>query len=114
MAGRAGRRCMEVEGFVHLRVNPVHVTYPEVLHLLHRTPEPIRSRFNTAYATLLNLYHHRGRALFEVFPQTLYYAQTSGARRQLGRASMERKIDLLSEMGYRTSPAPPPHGQSGS
>ena len=40
MAGRAGRRGMDEAGFVYVRVNPVHVTYPEVIRLLHAKPEP--------------------------------------------------------------------------
>jgi len=100
MAGRAGRRGMDEAGFVYLRVNPQHVSYPEVLRLLSAKPEPVESRFNTTYATLLNLYRRHGRALLNVFPQTLYYFQTSGARRQMGLDLMERKLNLLETMGY--------------
>ena len=114
MAGRAGRRGMDAEGFVYLRVNPRHVAYPEVLHLLHAAPEPVESRFNTAYATLLNLYRRHGRALLDVFPKTLYYAQTSGARRQQGLDLMQRKLDLLETMGYLTRTALTPKGEFGA
>ncbi len=114
MAGRAGRRGMDAEGFVYLRVNPRHVAYPEVLHLLQATPEPVHSRFNTAYATLLNLYRRHGRALLDVFPKTLYYAQTSGARRQQGLDLMQRKLDLLEAMGYLTPTALTPKGEFGA
>ena len=114
MAGRAGRRGMDAEGFVYLRVNPMHVTYPEVLHLLHAKPEPVHSRFNTAYATLLNLYRRHGRALLDLFPKTLYYAQTSGVRRQLGLELMQRKLELLHVMGYLTSATLTPKGEFGA
>ena len=60
----------------------------------------MRSRFNTAYATLLNLYRRHGRSLLNIFPNTLYYAQTSGAKRQLGLELMQRKLELLTTMGY--------------
>ena len=114
MAGRAGRRGMDAEGFVYVRVNPMHVTYPEVLHLLQANPEPVRSRFNTAYATLLNLYRRHGRGLLDIFPKTLYYAQTSGARRQQGLSLMERKLDLLMSLGYVTRTGLTPKGEFGS
>ena len=114
MAGRAGRRGMDAEGFVYVRINPTHVTYPEVLQLLHGTPEPVRSRFNTAYATLLNLYRRHGRDLLDVFPKTLYYAQTSGPRRQAGLELMQRKLDLLAAMGYLTRTSLTPKGEFGS
>jgi superfamily II RNA helicase len=102
MAGRAGRRGMDAEGFVYARVNPLHVSYEEVVHLLQGKPEPVHSRFNTTYATLLNLYRRHGRDLLDVFPQTLYYAQTSGPARQSGQELMQRKLDLLEAMGYVT------------
>ena len=103
MAGRAGRRGMDEAGFVYLRINPSTVTHHEVLRVLHGRPEPVQSRFNTAYATLLNLYRRHGRELLSLFPRTLYHFQTSGSRRAAGLSLMERKLDLLSELGYLTT-----------
>jgi len=114
MSGRAGRRGMDEAGFVYLRVNPTHVTYPEVLRLLTADPEPVRSRFNMTYATLLNLYRQHGRALFDLFPKTLYYFQTSGAQREQGLDLMRRKLDLLKSMGYVSSTGLTKKGEFGS
>ena len=114
MAGRAGRRGMDPAGFVYVRINPQHVSFPEVQQLLHGKAEPVHSRFNTTYATLLNLYRHHGRALLDVFPKTLYYAQTSGPRRQLGLELMQRKLDLLEAMGYLTRKGLTAKGEFGS
>lgn len=100
MAGRAGRRGMDQEGFVYLRVNPEHVKHHEVLDLLHGKPEPVHSRFNSAYATLLNLYRRYKRGLLDIYPRTLYYAQTQGERRQRGLDAMRQKLDLLQALGY--------------
>ncbi len=100
MAGRAGRRGMDAAGFAYLRINPTTVTYPEAMRVLHSKPEAVQSRFNTAYATLLNLYRHHGRRLLELYPKTLYHFQTSGARRQAGLDFMQRKLDLLEALGY--------------
>ena len=114
MAGRAGRRGMDEAGFVYLRINPMHVSLAEVTHLLSGDPEPIQSRFNTTYATLLNLYRRHGPALLELFPKTLYYFQTSGERRHLGLELMQRKLDLLSSMGYLTATELTPKGEFAS
>jgi len=100
MAGRAGRRGMDEAGFVYLRVNPTTVTYQEVMRVLHSKPESVQSRWNTGYATLLHLYRRYGRKLLELFPQTLYAFQTTGSRREAGLALMQRKLDLLKELGY--------------
>lgn len=114
MSGRAGRRGMDQAGFVYLRVNPTHITYPELLRLLHEPPEPVHSRFNTAYATLLNLYRHRGRTLLGLFPKTLYYFQTSGEHRQAGLELMERKLNLLGSLGYLVPEGLTPKGEFAS
>jgi len=114
MAGRAGRRGMDEEGFAYLRVNPRHVTYAEVLRLIQGEPEPVHSRFNTSYATLLNLYRRHGRGLLSIFPKTLYAFQTSGAKRQAGLELMERKLRLLEAMGYVREEALTPKGEFGS
>jgi superfamily II RNA helicase len=102
MAGRAGRRGMDPEGFVYVRVNPEHVSLPELHKLLHGDPEPVHSRFNTAYATLLNLYREHGRRLLALYPRTLYHYQTTGARRQEGLELLQRKLELLTALGYLT------------
>lgn len=102
MAGRAGRRGMDPEGFVYVRVNPEHVAAPELQQLLHGDPEPVQSRFNTAYATLINLYRGHGQALLGLFPRTLYHYQTTGTRRQEGLELMQRKLELLTALGYLT------------
>ena len=83
-----------------MRINPATVTYHDVIRVVHGKPEPVLSRFNTGYATLLNLYRRYGRKLLDLFPKTLYYFQTTGARRDAGLELMERKLDLLTELGY--------------
>ena len=100
MAGRAGRRGLDEAGDAYLRINPTHITYQEVTRVLHSKPERVESRFNTAYATLLNLYRRHGRRVLDLFPNTLYYFQTSGARREAGLSLMARKLDLLGALGY--------------
>ena len=103
MAGRAGRRGMDESGYAYLRINPSLVTYPEAMKLLHNKPEPVLSRLNTAYATLLNLYRRHGRGLLDLFPQTFYYFQTTGHRQAAGLEAMRHKLDALEELGYLTT-----------
>ncbi|MFA5261500.1 MAG: DEAD/DEAH box helicase, partial [Candidatus Omnitrophota bacterium] len=56
MAGRAGRRSIDQEGFVFCRINPFQVS-PRNLHdMIHQAPEQVSSRFNLSYATILNLF----------------------------------------------------------
>lgn len=100
MAGRAGRRGMDKEGHVYLRIHPQDIAYPEVERILHGRTESIRSQFNAAYATLLNLYRDFGRRLTEIYPRSFHSFQSSKRGREEGLGLIERKLTLLDEMGH--------------
>lgn len=100
MAGRAGRRGMDVEGFVYLRVNPHDVSHEDVVRMIHGQPEKIRSQLNTAYATLLNLYRKLGKRLMDIYPQTFHYFQASHKHQEDARGLIQRKLTMLREMDY--------------
>lgn len=114
MAGRAGRRGMDEAGFVYLRVNPQRVRFEEVTRLLEGDPEPVHSRFNTSYATLLNLYRLHGWSLLDIFPRTFYAFQTTGPRREAGLAFMRRKLKLLESLEYISATSLTPKGEFAS
>ena len=100
MAGRAGRRGMDERGFVYSRINPSHIAFGEIERIIQGQPEAIESQLNAAYATLLNLYKELGPKLFEIYPRSFHHFQSSESGREKGLGIMERKIDLLREMGY--------------
>ena len=112
MAGRAGRRGMDREGFVYVRVHPNDISLPDVERILYGKSEPIRSQFNTAYATVLSLYRNLGRrGLLEIYPRTFHYFWSFKKRREEGRSLLERKLALLEEMGCVTSEGLTPKGE---
>ncbi|MBI4313557.1 MAG: DEAD/DEAH box helicase [Candidatus Omnitrophica bacterium] len=100
MAGRAGRRGMDEAGFVYLRVNPLEVSHPEVVQAIQGKPEPVSSRLNATYATLLNLYHHHGARWIDIYQKTLHHFQSSKAHRNQALQLMQRKLDLLKSLEY--------------
>ena len=100
MAGRAGRRGMDTEGYVYSRVNPHQIQYPALLRMIFGQPEPIESQFNSCYATLLNLYAQFGSKLIEIYPRSFHYFQSNRKGRQKGVAGIEKKLALLKELGY--------------
>jgi len=102
MAGRAGRRGMDEAGFVYVRINPVETSYPEVLQVIEGKPEPVNSRLNTAYATLLNLYQHHGHRLLDIYQRTFHHYQSSKSHRDQAQGLIQRKLDLLRSLGYLT------------
>ncbi|HLD56204.1 MAG TPA: hypothetical protein VJA00_01145, partial [Candidatus Omnitrophota bacterium] len=95
-----GRRGMDAEGYVYIRILPHDIPYHEVGRIIYGKPEPIRSQLNSTYATLLNLYRDLGRKLLELYPRTFHYFQSSEKERREGYQSIERKLALLEEMNY--------------
>jgi len=102
MAGRAGRRGMDPEGFVYCRIHPNDIPFPEVERILYGKPEPVRSQLNATYATLLNLYRTLGHKLLEIYPRSFHFFQSSKRKRDEGLDLLKNKLALLLEMGYIT------------
>jgi len=100
MAGRAGRRGMDKEGFVAVRLHPNDITYPEVMRVLYGKHEPVISQFNSAYATLLNLHKQFGLQLLDIYPRTLHHYQSTRNGRKKALDLLKRKLALLDELGY--------------
>jgi superfamily II RNA helicase len=99
MAGRAGRRGMDTEGFVYVRLVPTQVTLDEVQYSLFGQPEPVISQFNASYATTLNLYEHYGERVLELYPRTLHCFQASKRARKLARQRLVDRLNVLKASG---------------
>ena len=99
MAGRAGRRGIDEEGFVFIRLRPFKQDVEAISRILEGKPEPIRSQFNASYATILNLYRDLKEKLLEIYPSTFHYFQF-GRKRKSQRKILESKLSLLKYLGY--------------
>ena len=100
MAGRSGRRGIDTEGFVYCRVNPHELLPNDLDSLFHRGPEPVRSRLNTSYATILNLYEIYGDGFLEIYQRSFhFYSQRRKSSRRLVHV-MNARLALLKELGY--------------
>jgi superfamily II RNA helicase len=100
MAGRAGRRSIDKEGFVFLRVNPHQVAAEEINHMLNGEPEKVLSRFNASYATLLNLYAKYNEKLYDIYPLSFHYFQERKMMRNRALNYLHAKVQLLKELGH--------------
>ncbi len=100
MAGRAGRRGIDAEGYVYCRVNPHQIPFPSLLRIVYGNPEPIDSQFNSCYATLLNLYDQFGSKLMDIYPRSFHYFQSNRKDRLKGAAVIERKLVFLKDLGH--------------
>ncbi|NLF41028.1 DEAD/DEAH box helicase [bacterium] len=99
MAGRAGRRGMDAEGFVYLRLVPTRISLAEVNHIITGPQEPVESQFNASYATVLNLYELHQERVIDFYPRTLHCFQASKSSRRRARQKFIDRLDLLKETG---------------
>ena len=100
MAGRAGRRGIDKEGFVYSRVDSHRMSLPELKRIIYGEPEKIRSKFNVSYATLLNLYDKYGEKLYDIYPLSFHYFQEKKNSRQRMLGYLRSKLKILNELGY--------------
>jgi superfamily II RNA helicase len=100
MAGRAGRRGMDTEGFVYCRVNLHRISYDEVKRIIYGKPEEVKSQLNTSYATILNLYEKYKDDLFKIYPLSLHYFQSRKNEQKEALRLIDAKLKLLKEMNY--------------
>ncbi len=100
MAGRAGRRGIDPEGFVYSRINPNRISFNEVRKIIAGNPEKVLSRFNASYATLLNLFETYKNDLYEVYPRSFHCFQKKPSRQKKALEIMRRKVRLLKKLGY--------------
>jgi len=100
MAGRAGRRGIDKEGFVYSRINPNRISPEEVRRIIYGRTEEVKSQFNTSYATILNLYEKYGDGLYKIYPSSLHYFQSRKPQQKDALKLFEAKVNLLKELGY--------------
>jgi len=100
MAGRAGRRGIDTEGFVYCRVNPGRIEFNEVRRIIYGKPEEVMSQLNASYATILNLYEKHKDNLYTIYPSSLHYYQSKPHHQREALRLMESKLKLLKEMGH--------------
>jgi superfamily II RNA helicase len=100
MAGRAGRRGIDDEGFVYCRLNLGRITLDEARKVIYGKPEEVKSQLNTSYATILNLYEKHKEELFKVYPLSLHYFQSRTNEQKEALRLIEAKLRLLKDWGY--------------
>ncbi|MFH1519510.1 MAG: DEAD/DEAH box helicase [Candidatus Omnitrophota bacterium] len=100
MAGRAGRRGIDKEGFVFSRVNPSHIDIISLEKIIYGRYEPIRSQFNSCYATILNLFKIMGDTIYDIYPRSFHFHQNKAWGKKEVLDLLKRKMSLLKTLGY--------------
>ncbi|MFA6281312.1 MAG: DEAD/DEAH box helicase [Candidatus Omnitrophota bacterium] len=100
MAGRAGRRGIDKEGNVLLKINPCHIDMASLTDIIHGNYEPIESQLNSCYATILNLYKIMGNKIFDIYPQSFHFYQANQLEQKEVLGLLKRKVSLLTDLNY--------------
>jgi len=103
MAGRAGRQGIDDEGLVLARIWLDEANYAALQRITEGECEPVTSRFNLSYATLLNLFLRLGSTVHTAFDRSFaHYQQGKRARKETSPRNrlIARRIRVLREQGY--------------
>jgi superfamily II RNA helicase len=102
MAGRAGRRGIDKEGYVITKVNPHHIDSTSLEKIIYGVYEPIRSQLNSCYATILNLYKIMGEKTYNIYTNSFLFHQAKPQEKKEALNLLKRKISLLKNLNYIT------------
>jgi superfamily II RNA helicase len=117
MAGRAGRRGIDTEGYVYARVDAERDRFEGVRRVIHGRIEEIHSQFGLSYSTLLKLHERLGDKLIEACERSFsnFQATQRSAQEYRGMvAQVRRRLELLRRMGYIRGPKLSEHGEMAS
>ncbi len=100
MAGRAGRRGIDNEGFVFSRINPSHIDTQALENIIYGQYEAIKSQLNSCYATILNLYKIMGDKIYDIYPRSFHFCQSKEWEKKDAFGLLKRKMSLLKDLDY--------------
>lgn len=100
MAGRAGRRGIDKEGFVFIKVNPLNITRYELEDIIYGKPEEIKSQLRSNYATVLNLYRDMQEKIYDIYPLSFHFFQSENKVKNKALQLLKNKIHLLKYLHY--------------
>lgn len=96
MAGRAGRQGIDDEGLVYSIIDDPRIGDPEdVKRVVFGQIEPIRSRFNLSYSTLINLHRVLGTKIFEAWESSFNNFQWHGMPKKKRERNQQKQVDAI-------------------
>jgi len=98
MAGRAGRRGIDIKGFVYACIDTKYDEYKEIKKVVSGDIERIESQFNLSYSSVLNLYKKYGERIYDVCNKSLNNYQNIKLLKQLEH-SLEKANKQKEELG---------------
>ncbi len=104
MAGRAGRRGIDKVGYAYILVTKNVSSELLRSFVMDKNIEPINSRFNLTYATILNLYKDLGENIVDAFEKSFAYFMLKKNAHFLKhnriKENLQNKLRLLKHLRY--------------
>lgn len=102
IAGRAGRRGIDTEGFVYVLINRRDLDIPKIKKITSNDIEPLRSQYKLSVNTVLNLIdQHPEPEIYEILKKSFASFQKYGKiRREDTHLTYKRIRNKLERMGY--------------
>ncbi|MFT4260925.1 MAG: DEAD/DEAH box helicase [Candidatus Woesearchaeota archaeon] len=102
LAGRAGRRGIDKQGFVIVNIERTMMDLNTVERIVKDDKEPLKSQFKLSFNTILNLVHSHTEQEQEVILESNFYAYQQAGRKGSNRikASFQKKKKKLFKEGY--------------
>ena len=100
MAGRAGRRGIDKEGYVISKVTTSSIDLRNLEGIIYGAYEPIHSQLNSCYATILNLYKDMGEKIYDIYPSSFHFHQAKKEFQKQTLSLLKSKISLLKDLNY--------------
>lgn len=94
IAGRAGRRGIDKEGFVVVRIDPRDFDYYKIRRMLY-TDEPVISRFKLSYNTVLKMIQEHDQKEIDEILKKSFYAYKENKSLKLRYKNMVAKLKRL-------------------
>ncbi len=114
MAGRAGRRGLDDEGLVVLRMDleewPDRIA--SIKRYLKGDVEPVRSRFSLSFNSVANLWHRHPPERIRELVERSFLAFWRARQAERATAELEETQAAMNEAGWQKG-QPPPHGMKG-
>jgi len=107
MSGRAGRQGIDKEGLIYSIIEGRRTAIKDIKKLLSNDVEPVQSRFNLSYSSLINLHRNLGDRIYSAWESSFnnfQWSRMSRKKREKNRnkqvSVIRKKMGILNELGY--------------
>jgi superfamily II RNA helicase len=98
MAGRAGRQGLDAEGLVYSIIDDPRLrSLDPIKTVIYGQIEPIRSRFNLSYSTLINLHRVLGPKIFDAWERSFNNYQWIDMPRKRREKNQQRQVQAITD-----------------